>query len=172
MNEKNVVKVNILDPIFTLKNFKEVLRYLVEIEFRPIISFQMKFEIFYKQISNDIELLNLFKLLNVELEFGLQSINRKVLANVERTNDIKIIEEVINTLNLNSIDYEVSIIRGLPGETVESFKELMKFIEHVKCKKYVVYQLTLLSNTKLFNDKEILEIESFTQNGLEYVIES
>jgi len=172
LNKMNVMKVNVLDPIFTIKNFQEVLDYLVEIEFRPILSLQMKFEIFYKQLLKEPGLLKKMSLLNVELEFGLQSINTNVLDSVERINNMEIIRRVIKLLNQNSIKYEVSIIRGLPGETKETFNGIMKFIVEQDCKKFVIYPLTLLSNTKLHGMKDELKIRTYNQNGLDYVIES
>lgn len=172
LNNKNVTKVNILDPIFSLMNYKDLLQYLVDIDFTPTISFQLKFELFFNSIQKDKEILVLLKKLKVELEFGLQSISRKALENVERENNLDIVKAVICLLNQHSIKYEVSIIRGLPGETILSFKNLLFFLHENQCQKYVVYPLTLLSNTKLFNDREKLELKTYVQNGLEYVIES
>lgn len=172
LNQIGVEKVNILDAIFTLFNYKEILNYLVDINFKPTISFQMKFELFYNELCRDNELLNILSKLNVELEFGLQSISKSALNNIERTNNIEVVKSVIEDLNYNKIKYEVSVIRGLPGETVESFSKLMKFLKESNCQKYVVYPLTLLSNTKLHDNRGELSLEIYKQNGLEYVVSS
>lgn len=172
LNELGVAKVNILDPIFTLKNYNELLNYLVEIKFKPKISFQMKFEILYQEIYRNPSILNKLDMLKVDLEFGLQSISKKVLSNVERENDLEKIKKVVQALNSHNITYEVSIIRGLPGETQESFVNLKDFLDKIKCKNYVTYPLTLLTNTKLYDDKDKLKIKTISQNGLEYVIET
>lgn len=170
LNYINVEKVNILDAIFTLENYKEILDFLVDIKFKPLISFQMKFELFYLEMNKNNGLLSSLNKLNVELEFGLQSISKEVLSIVERTNDLVKIEAVMKQMSENNIKYEVSVIRGLPGETVESYKNMIEFLTSNHCNKYVVYPLTLLTNTKLFDEREKLELKCIYQNGLEYVI--
>lgn len=170
LNKIGVRKVNVLDAMFPLFSYKEILEYLVEINFKPILSLQMKFELLHNEIVRDYKLIQLLSNLNVELEFGLQSISKNVLQNVERTNDLKVIKDIIIDLNINKIKYEVSVIRGLPGETLDSFTSLIEFLKESNCYKFVVYPLTLLTNTKLHDDKEKLELVVFKQNGLEYVI--
>lgn len=172
LNQANISKVNILDAIFTINNYKKIIDYLIQIDFKPIISLQMKFELFYKEMQRDEKLLESLSKLNVELEFGLQSISQKALDIVERTNNFKIIQSVVATLNKHKIKYELSIIRGLPGETPESYSNLFRFLKKVKCTKIVVYPLTLLTNTKLYDDKTTLELFVHKQNGLNYVIET
>lgn len=170
LNDAEVEKVNVLDPIFTLKNNIQLLEFLVEINFKPIISLQMKFEILHNEMKKNPLILSLLKKLNIELEFGLQSISNNVLENIERVNDLKKIREVIIELNKNNIKYELSIIRGLPGETRTSFNNLISFLNENDCKNYIIYPLTLLSNTKLHQERDKLGIRTYIQNGLEYVI--
>jgi len=170
LNSFNVTKVNILDAVFTTFNFRQILEYLIEINFRPKISFQMKFEILYSILNKDKEILSLFKKLNVELEFGLQSSSTEVLKNVERNNDMKKIISVIRSLHEINIDYTISIIRGLPGESLKTYKELLDFLNEIKSKKYIIYPLTLLSNTRLYDNRKSLKITAIKQNGLDYVV--
>ncbi len=170
LNEVGVKKVNILDAMFSIGDYLEVLEYLIKIDFKPIISLQMKFEVFYKEIKKRNNLIDMLKKLNIELEFGLQSISEKALKNVERINDIEVVKLVIEMLNENEITYEVSIIRGLPGETVYSYSKLLEFLKEINCRKYIIYPLTLLSNTKLYDDRKLLDIKVHKQNGLEYVV--
>lgn len=172
LNKINVKKVNVIDAIFTLHSYKEVLEYLVAINFKPILSLQMKFEIFNNEITRDKSILELFSKLNIELEFGLQSISKNVLDNIERENNLDVIKHIVLLLNQKQIKYEISIIRGLPGETIDSYKELMMFMKDIKCMKYVVYPLTLLTNTKLYETRNEFKLITHTQNGLEYVVGS
>lgn len=172
LNEIGVKKVNIIDPIFTLKNYKSILEYLVEIEFKPLLSFQMKFEVFHNELCRDKSLISILKNLNVILEFGLQSIHSETLSCIERVNDLAVVKSVICKLNSLDIDYEVSIIRGLPGVTVDSFKQLLDFLNLIECKNYVVYRLTLLSNTKLYKQMETHGLVYESVNNLHYVISS
>jgi radical SAM superfamily enzyme YgiQ (UPF0313 family) len=172
LNNLGVSKVNIIDAIFTILNYKEILAFLVEIDFKPIVSLQMKFELFHNELSRNQDLLKILNQLNVELEFGLQSINKVVLENVERRNNLDEISDTIHLLNENDIKYEVSIIRGLPGETVDSFKQLIEFLKDIKCQNYTVFPLTLLTNTKLHAQIEEFDLKIHKQNGLDYVIGS
>ncbi|QVK20404.1 radical SAM protein [Mycoplasmatota bacterium] len=169
LNEINVQKVNIIDPIFSIKNYLEILEYLLSINFKPIISFQMKFEIFYNLIKKSEGLLEKLAEINCTLEFGLQSISRQVLDNVERVNDFTSIEYVIRNLNEFDIDYELSIIRGLPGETCESYEAIFEWMKRNNCKRHVVYPLSLLKNTKMDVNSNTLTLGTFDQNGITYV---
>jgi len=170
LNKKKVYKVNILDAIFTTFNYREILDFLVKIQFKPIVSFQMKFEILYSILNKDEEILSMFSKLNVELEFGLQSNSTIALKNVERKNNMFKTAYVINQLNSKNINYTISVIRGLPGETTQTYEELLRYLKTCGCKNYIAYPLTLLNNTKLYDNTNLLKIKSILQNGMNYVI--
>lgn len=71
LNLVGVKKVNVIDPIFNVgKNYMDILEQLVEIEFKPKISFQVRFEFIKGKIGD--RFLKLIKQLDVELEFGLR----------------------------------------------------------------------------------------------------
>ncbi len=172
LDQVGVEKVNIIDPIFTLKNYKSLLMYLIEINFKPTLSIQAKFEVLNNEMIRDKMLIDMLSKLNVVLEFGLQSINGKTLRSIERVNDLSVVQTIIHKLNDLNIKYEVSVIRGLPGETLDSFIDLLNFLDEISCKNYIVYQLTLLSNTKLCNQVDEFGLQYVTVNGLDFVISS
>ncbi len=172
LNQIGVRKVNVLDPIFTIDNYLELLEYLIVIDFKPVISFQVKFELFHGLLIKSSMLLPYLKKLNVILEFGLQTISKIALDNVERIHDLEKVSDVIARLNADDIEYEVSIIRGLPGETIESYIELLEYLKTSKCRNIVAFPLTILSNTELDNKRDELGIKTINHNGLEYIYES
>ncbi len=162
-----VKKINIIDPIFWMGNYKRVIEYIYNNGFGNQFTFQSEFLSISGKL--DEELLEKLSSLNVVLEFGLQSISEIVHKNVGRMFMFRVVEEVLDKLDYYGIQYEFSIIRGLPGETLESYKNTIDYAIGTKASKIFCYPLTLLNNTKLIQQKIDFEISSFCENGLEYV---
>lgn len=163
-----VEKVNVIDPIFTIDNYMDVLNYLISIDFKPLISFQIKFELFYRLIKNT-NILEKLNRLNTVLEFGFQTGNESVHELMHRNFDLDKSMEVLKTLSEYSIEYEISVIRGLPGETFKTYQNMINLLKDKKVKNVHFYPLTLLSNTRLSDEADTLSLETFTHNNLEYV---
>jgi coproporphyrinogen III oxidase-like Fe-S oxidoreductase len=56
-------------------------------------------------------------------------------------------------LNDAGVSYEVSLIYGLPGQTLASFAESICFLRDNGCEKITAFPLMLLRGTELFADK-------------------
>jgi radical SAM superfamily enzyme len=65
----------------------------------------------------------------VSLEFGVQTIHQKEMEELCRDNDISHIEKIMGCLKKNNIKYSVSIIYGIPYQTVDSFRKTIDFIK-------------------------------------------
>ena len=59
---------------------------------------------------------------NVVLECGIQSIIGDKMKMIKRINNLKKIESISRKLHERKISFEVSIIYGLPKQTLETFK--------------------------------------------------
>lgn len=171
LNQAGVKKVNVIDPIFNVgKNYMKILEQLVLMKFKPKISFQVRFE-FIKGKNGD-RFLELIKQLNAELEFGLQTIIPKEYEVIERRNEKEKIKYAIKRLHDFNIDYEVSLIYGLPHQTLKSFKDSIDFLKEQLCEKIIAYPLMLLSGTALFHDRDKYGFKEEFVDGIPYVCSS
>ena len=171
LNKVGVKKVNFIDPIFNMgENYLNILKFMLEIDFKPIISFQVRFEFIRGEKGDDF--LKYSQKLNVILEFGLQTIIPEEYNIIRRKNKKEKISNILNKLNKLNIKYEVSLIYGLPRQTVSSFKESIDFLEDHSCKKIIAFPLMLLSGTELFFDREKYNLSEKKINDIDYVVSS
>ena len=151
--EKNVKKINILDPIFNAG--KDYLLYMNEFQksnTKSKISLQARFETIVG--NRGLEFLNSCDGLNVNLEFGLQTAIRTESEIIKRKNNPSKIKEVMKQLNDRKINYEISLIYGLPSQTLDSFKSSIDFVLDNGCKNIKAFPLMLLKGTELYKQKE------------------
>lgn len=172
LNSKNIEKVNILDPVFNTGNYLEILEELVKMKFNPKISVQTRFELVHGK--NGKRFLDLCEKLNITLEFGLQTIIEEEYKIIKRNNKKDKIIEVLAELEKRKIDYETSLIYGLPNQTVSSFKESIDFLRKNGNGKIVAFPLMLLKGTRLFHEKANwnLKEKQIGDFNLSYVVSS
>jgi radical SAM superfamily enzyme YgiQ (UPF0313 family) len=145
---KNVKKINVLDPIFNLEdNHLSIMEYAIKIELKSLLSFQVRFE----NIKEDF--LKLCAQLNVHLEFGLQTTHKDESIIIERGNNMRRVDKTITLLHKYKQSFEVSLIYGLPGQTLESFKSSIDYLNKRNVKVIKAFPLMLLEGTKLAKDK-------------------
>ena len=155
---KNVKKINILDPIFNAgKDYLIILKKMISLRITSQINIQTRFE----TISgiNGQEFLNLCERLNIHLEFGLQTAIRNESILIKRKNQPEKIASVMKELNKRNISYEVSLIYGLPSQTFNSFNESIAFLQTNDCHKIKAFPLMLLKGTELYLEKEKYSME-------------
>lgn len=152
-NEKAVKKVNIIDPVFNFgENYLEILEKMVKINFKPLISLQARFETIKGE--KGVKFLDLCEKLNINIEFGLQSAIYSESEIINRRNNISEVKKIMRDLNDRNIKYEVSLIYGLPTQTLDSFKYSIDFVKNNGCSNITAYPLMLLKGTELFSQKE------------------
>lgn len=155
---KNVKKINILDPIFNAgKDYLKILKQMVSLGLTSQISIQTRFETISG--ANGKEFLNLCERLNIHLEFGLQTAIRNESILIKRKNQPEKIASVLKELNKRGINYEVSLIYGLPSQTFQSFNESIEFLQINGCNKIKAFPLMLLKGTELYLEKEKYSME-------------
>ncbi|WP_232293227.1 B12-binding domain-containing radical SAM protein [Stigmatella aurantiaca] len=141
-------EIDVLDPIFNLgQEPLLVLEELVRQRIQARISLQCRFELLKP------EFLELCTQLNVFPEFGLQTIHTEEGRLVQRQNDMTRVETAMGELARRGIAYMVTLIYGLPGQTLESFHATVEFC--LKRGVHVVraFPLNLLRGTELERDK-------------------
>jgi len=150
---KNVNKINVIDPVFNMgKEYLTILEQMIQINLESRISIQTRIENINGR--NGSIFLELCSSLNMNLEFGLQTIHKNELKAINRKNNLKTTKSILHKLNQSNISYEVSLIYGLPNQTVDSFKVSIKFLRDNGCKTIKAFPLMLLRGTELYTERE------------------
>ncbi|CAG8443092.1 3097_t:CDS:1 [Acaulospora colombiana] len=138
--------IAILDPTFNSgKGYLSVLDHFIEASFKGRISLQTRFEMVTRDFLERCELLKD----EVTLEFGIQTAIRTEQREIQRSNNLKRITEIAKELTRREIMFEVSLIYGLPNQTVESFRISVDFVKTLGATKIHAWPLMLLRGTEL-----------------------
>ena len=139
-----IEEIAVLDPIFNMSPMaKSILRRFVGNGFTGRLSLQCRAE------KCDEEFLQLASLLDVKLEFGLQTIHRDEGKAVNRINNMRFVEKWLGRVSDLGIDYEVSIIFGLPNQSLESFKQTVDWCLKKGVPVIKAFPLMLLRGTEV-----------------------
>lgn len=147
-----VKRISVLDPVFNRDDAHAtaILRQFNERRFAGEISLQCRAELI--DLENPT-FLDAAERLNVTLEFGLQSIQTEELLAVERRNNLPKIEAVLDEVRRRGIDYEVTLIYGLPTQTVDSFRSSVDWCLQRRIPIIRAFPLLLLRGTKLYQQR-------------------
>ncbi|MHB9156047.1 MAG: B12-binding domain-containing radical SAM protein, partial [Endomicrobiales bacterium] len=88
------------------------------------------------------------------VDIGLQSTNAATLRTVGRNIDHRRFVRGIRLLEKRGIQYAVDVIVGLPGDTLESFKQTLRFVTDNRFQKSVFFKLWVLPGTRLRQEAE------------------
>jgi radical SAM superfamily enzyme YgiQ (UPF0313 family) len=140
----SVEDIAVLDPIFNSgSDYLSILAEFRRVNFRGRLSLQCRFE------SVDQEFLDVCDGLNVRLEFGLQTIHEVEGRAIRRFNKMDKVTKVLTELNRRRVRYEVSLIFGLPKQTLRSFLETVTFCLDYRVPTIRAFPLMLLRGTEL-----------------------
>lgn len=148
--ESKIRRVSILDPVFNMNpnHALQILKKFSLHNFRGEISLQCRAEMV------DEKFLDAVQKLNVTLEFGLQSIHKGEYLAAGRPNNMKKVEQVLRDVQIRKIKNEVSLIYGLPEQTLESFQTSVDWCLRMNIPVIKAYPLLLLRGTELERQKE------------------
>ena len=142
-----VRKIAVLDPIFNHGPHQlRVLERLDSMRWRGDLSLQCRFEL----LSD--EFIELAQPLRPQLEFGLQTIHEAEGRAVMRPNDMDRVSDAVARLHAASLYFEVTLIYGLPNQTLESFRETLAWCEEHRVPTVRAFPLVLLRGTQLHRD--------------------
>ncbi len=143
-----VEDVAVLDPIFNDgPHYLDVLAEFQRQGYRGRLSLQCRFELVNEAF------LDACKALRVRLEFGLQTIHADEGRVVQRGNQLEKVRAVIAELHRRGIVFEVSLIFGLPNQTLESFRASVEFCLQQRVPTIRAFPLMLLLGTKLEQER-------------------
>ena len=116
--QNEVQEIAVLDPIFNMSPLaNQILQRFIDNGYSGRLTLQCRAE------KCNEEFLNLVSELDVKLEFGLQTIHNEEGKAIDRSNNMRSINKWLDRVNELRIDYEITIIYGLPNQTLESFKK-------------------------------------------------
>jgi radical SAM superfamily enzyme YgiQ (UPF0313 family) len=146
---RGVQDIAVLDPVFNDDpvHAVRVLHRLACLGYSGRLSLQCRFE----DVTPDF--LDACQLLNVCLEFGLQTIQPAEMKAIRRKNHLATVESVISQLRSRAIDFEVSLIYGLPQQTVSSFRTSVEWCLTRGVPTVRVFPLMLLRGTPMERDR-------------------
>jgi len=174
--QNKIKKINILDANFILNDHDIViLEKLLEIQ-DCIFNFQVNFNILKNKLLDKFVSICKNNRNRLFLELGLQTIHKEEMEILKRNNDIEHIKYILQIFNNQNINYEISIIFGIPGQTFETFQNTIRFLEENGCKKYTAYPLRLPQNSIMKKEASKLKIKEdyskFDSYPIKFVTES
>ena len=147
--ENEVGAIAVLDPIFNASRYAiDVLRRFKANGFKGHLSLQCRAEMI------DEEFVNAVRDMNVTLEFGLQTIHREEGRAVKRHNNIRKVAENLCLVSDASIEFEISVIFGLPNQTYKSFLKTVNWCLSSGAARIKAFPLMLLRGTELEERKQ------------------
>ncbi|MBN2771754.1 MAG: radical SAM protein [Spirochaetes bacterium] len=154
--EKKVSQVFVLDPTFNsdAARAKLILRMIHKIT--PLIHFN--FEVRTEFL--DSEIASLFAEINCTLQIGLQSAHSDVLASVNRTFNAEAFADKISLLNNEGVLFGLDLIFGLPGDTLDGFKESLDYALALQPNHLDIFRLTVLPGTALYDQAGPLDLNA------------
>jgi radical SAM superfamily enzyme YgiQ (UPF0313 family) len=176
ITKSNPSKINITDPVFNMGS--TYIPFLEEFTTRNSatrLNVQVRPELVQKAIENGRnQFLEICSHINIEFELGLQTIQKEEMKIIERENEMKSVLKTLEDLTNAKINYGISLIYGLPGQTIQSFQDTIKFLKQHSNGQIVAYPLMLLPGTKLYRNKLKYELkeEPMGDYNLHYVTES
>ena len=167
-----VTDLAVLDPVFNSGGrFMFVLDALLEFGYCGKISLQCRFEMVTKAFLEAVSNLDKQNGAKVTLEFGLQTVNKAEWGPIMRPNNLRRAQQTIDLLKEYDLDFEVSLIYGLPNQTLESFITSVNWCLERHVPRVKAWPLMLLRGTALQQQKQqyglIEEIDSVEFCGLQ-----
>ena len=143
-------KIAVLDPIFNTDSGRAVnlLGCMKETGIGAHLSLQCRFELVADAFLDAVEPLD------ATLEFGLQTVHEDEARAVGRPNHMSSVERVIAKLNRRRIPYEVSLIYGLPFQTVKRFQDSVDWCLERGVPRVRAWPLMLLRGTAIHAERE------------------
>lgn len=149
-----VQDIAVLDPIFNVgPQASRVLERFRRNGYAGRLSLQCRAE------SLRPEFLELAQDLDVRIELGLQTTNTAESVAIDRRNDIDKVDVALQHLRDRAIPHEVSLIFGLPLQTLESFVTSVSWCLQRRVPVIKAFPLMLLRGTKLERERERWALE-------------
>lgn len=157
--EGKVKQVKFVDRTFNSdpKRAKDILRYILALD----TEVNFHFEICADLLDDEtIDLLNQMPQGRVQIEAGIQTVERQVLERITRKNNHERIRENLKKLDKKNVHIHLDLIAGLPGETLASFGRAYNYVYSLNPDMLQLGFLKVLEGSKI--------AEKAKENGLKY----
>ncbi|NWJ42214.1 MAG: radical SAM protein [Geothrix sp.] len=157
---RGIREVFVLDPTFNYHKVqaKQVLRLIAAKAPGTHFFFEVRSEFL------DREMAGLFAAIRCTLQIGLQSAHDDVLRNISRSFDPEDFEAKILLLHQAGVPYGFDLIYGLPGDTLEGFRESVDFAMGLVPNHLDVFRLSVLPGTRLAETAAGLQLRHEAHN--------
>lgn len=144
--DRDVRSIAVLDPVFNVGEHPyDVLARLRHQGYRGRLSLQCHSD----AMRDPIRFLRACDGLDVHLEFGLQTIHEAEMRAVDRRQSLDRFSALLDMLRREHRSFEVSVIYGLPEQTLDSFRETVRWCLRQRVPVIRAYPLVLLRGTRL-----------------------
>ena len=150
-----VKHVFVLDPTFNMDRKRTVHMLTLLRDHSPSdmhFTFEVRAELLDKQTAQ------LFGQFHCSLQIGLQSCNAAVLNGIGRKFDPELFANKVALLNTHGVVFGLDLIIGLPGDTLESFRDSIDYAIGCKPSNLDIFLLALLPGTQLAEDAKALHL--------------
>ena len=146
--------IAVLDPTFNSgPGYLNVMDTLISGGYSGKLSLQCRLEMVKEVFLEKAEQMMKRNGATVVLEFGVQTIIKDEQCAINRLNNLKQAEVVLSECRRRGIPFEISLIFGLPRQTLESFKLSVAWAKSQSPTKLLAFPLMLLRGTPLYGDK-------------------
>lgn len=142
----DIRKINVLDATFNAgRTYLDVARRMSEMN--CTFSVQARFENLRSKKGR--EFVEICKSGNIHLEFGLQTVVPEEMKTIGRFNDLESVRQGMKILNQEKIPYEISLIFGIPGQSLASFLKSVNFVIRNGCTRIQCFPLRIPRSSRL-----------------------
>lgn len=166
--DAGVQRIAVLDPIFHTKPSRAIalLAEMRRVGLSATLSLQCRFELV------DDAFLEALEGLDVQLEFGLQTIHEDEGRAVGRVNHMRKVADVIGHLHSRGIPFDVSLIYGLPMQTLDRFRASVRWCLDHGVPRIRAWPLMLLRGTPLHAERDTWRFVESEGDRIPIVVES
>lgn len=152
--QKKIAQVFVLDPTYNAnkKHAIEILNLISKKTPNTFYYFEARAEFL------DRELARSFTKIPCSLQIGLQSADENVLRLVNRPFNKKDFTKKIGILNSEGVVFGLDLIYGLPGDTLQGFKNSVDYAISLYPNNLEIFCLSVLPGTDLFDRAETLHL--------------
>jgi radical SAM superfamily enzyme YgiQ (UPF0313 family) len=163
-----VERIAVLDPIFHSDESHAVaiLEHARRVGFGGTLSLQCRFEMLTPAFLDACEGVD------VEFEFGLQTAIAKEGSAVKRANNMPKVSDAIDLLHARAMPFEVSLIYGLPTQTLASFRQSVQWCHDHRVPVIDAWPLMLLRGTPLHAQQAQFGLVESTDTRIPIVVKS